>query len=965
MAGVAFSCVLDNTAFLRGQAFIWLNCLIHLQRIEPRDVFVHVVEPSGGEFLDWVHDQRVNVVEVERFDRRSPHCNKIQQLKTFQHTAHDRVVLMDCDTAWVGQAGLPAGSPVAACIVNEPNPSERVLLNIFNAARTGAPQWTRVELPRGRGHELTDWNNCNGGLYICDREFTVKLAPLWRFWALWGLDHRDLFEDYAVHVDQVAFALAMRELGAQVVHLPIRWNYPTHLPGGRLPDAAPEIIHFHQQLDGHLKLRPTGAAQVDAAIERLNNAIAGFLRQHLLNSVFWDLRYTVTPELGSGLGSRGASLDEKRRLLRGALAGFEEKEVVDVGCGDLEATRTLDLKRYVGIDVAESAIEIARRKRPDWSFRLGRSDGAVPEGDVVLCLDVLIHQPSESAFLALLGKLATAARERLIVTGYEAAPTLTSEITRYYLPITGALKRTGGFEKIEIIGTYRDTVMVVADKAPRPSAWSLGGRRASATAAEKIIVGSGWWYDGKKHDWALGSAVTRTPAFFRLWLRQVAHCLGPDRIVVTDSASPIKPDCRGYPVQWIELDRNYGHANDLRTGLVQTKYSGFTRSVMNGAMYAVCCDADYYVYVEQDCLLKGDNFLAHAVAGSSEDILLGAPTENGKGLGGAVAASMLQQSLIIVRRAGLERFVEGLLRAPWSDGECPPEEIMRRRLHPFGYVGVPYGRSRPIDFARPHFYAQHLDDDELARFVRSIGERSLEASIADDDPPPERPAQFRPEAPARPDRARAAEEEHARFTPYLRADRWEAEWSSGAWDRLDDIAELPHHGVVAGFVARLIGTGRLLDAGCGAGSLADYLNLDRIEYLGFDISASAVERANDRLTRGRALQSSFDQFEPPDEAAFDCIVFNESLQCTVLPLDTLDKFRSYLTQRGIMIVSLFQSNKKEGAVLAELLRDACDRGRFRLLDCAEASSLSNDLTWRIFVLASAAGAAAEASPEGG
>jgi Glycosyl transferase family 2 len=42
---------------------------------------------------------------------------------------------------------------------------------------------------------------------------------------------------------------------------------------------------------------------------------------------------------------------------------------------------------------------------------------------------------------------------------------------------------------------------------------------------------------------------------------------------------------------------------------------------------------------------------------------------------------------------------------------------MKRQLAPFEFVQVPYGRSRPIDFGRSHFYAQHLDEDELRQFV--------------------------------------------------------------------------------------------------------------------------------------------------------------------------------------------------------------------------------------------------------
>jgi hypothetical protein len=245
---------------------------------------------------------------------------------------------------------------------------------------------------------------------------------------------------------------------------------------------------------------------------------------------------------------------------------------------------------------------------------------------------------------------------------------------------------------------------------------------AQKAPASKVVVGSGWWCADSLHDWAIGSPATRSVAFFDVWYRQLVRCLNPERIVVTDSASPVKPDYCSYPVlRWIELDRNYGHANDLRTGRIRTKYSGFTRAVINGAMYALCCDADFYVYVEQDCLLQGEDFLTHALGDSTEDILIGRVTENGRGLGGAAAAPMPQQSLVIVRKAGLDRFIGGIVGAPWSDGERSPEQTMLDCLAPVGFLRVPYGRSRPIDFERSHFYAQHLDVDELQRFLTLVG----------------------------------------------------------------------------------------------------------------------------------------------------------------------------------------------------------------------------------------------------
>ena len=80
---------------------------------------------------------------------------------------------------------------------------------------------------------------------------------------------------------------------------------------------------------------------------------------------------------------------------------------------------------------------------------------------------------------------------------------------------------------------------------------------------------------------------------------------------------------------------------------------------------------------------------------------------------------MLQQSVMVVKRSGLCKFIAKLMAAPEADGELPPEVKMERDMAPHGILLAPYGRSRPIEFSRSHFYAQHLTRDELNAFLES------------------------------------------------------------------------------------------------------------------------------------------------------------------------------------------------------------------------------------------------------
>ena len=234
----------------------------------------------------------------------------------------------------------------------------------------------------------------------------------------------------------------------------------------------------------------------------------------------------------------------------------------------------------------------------------------------------------------------------------------------------------------------------------------------------KVVVGSGWWCEDK--DRVGSAAATTTTAFFYLWYAQVLNCLSPSSIVITDSRSPLKPDYQSFElIRWIELDCDDEHADDDQTGKIQAKYSGFTASLINGCVHALNCNADYYVYVAQDCLLKGDNFLTEAIGECTEDILINAVAESGNRPHEEPVTTKKTTSLIIVKRSGMERLVSSLIRADREENLGSADIIitLEQHLQPVGAVQIPYGCSRPIEFRKSHFYVQHLSADELNDFI--------------------------------------------------------------------------------------------------------------------------------------------------------------------------------------------------------------------------------------------------------
>ena len=187
------------------------------------------------------------------------------------------------------------------------------------------------------------------------------------------------------------------------------------------------------------------------------------------NTTFWDERYRTDMTLGSGGGSRGAFLAYKRQLLNELVTRLRPRSILDVGCGDIEVTRELEFDgSYTGIDVAPSVIQRNREIRPDWTFLLGDfialANSQALQADLVLCLDVLIHQHDPNTYRAFVCELLRASRVALVVNGFDAFPRSgrLSPNVAYHEPVTRTLHACG-VEKIEVIKEFRRTLIVLVD----------------------------------------------------------------------------------------------------------------------------------------------------------------------------------------------------------------------------------------------------------------------------------------------------------------------------------------------------------------------------------------------------------------------------------------------------------------------------------------------------------------------
>lgn len=233
----------------------------------------------------------------------------------------------------------------------------------------------------------------------------------------------------------------------------------------------------------------------------------------------------------------------------------------------------------------------------------------------------------------------------------------------------------------------------------------------------KYIIGTGWWCDNTgihthSHLQQQVDVSTRQVGFFELWYKAIMKFTNPQSIIIVDSNSPVKPNIIGKSnVQLISLDKNYGAAMD---GTSNQKLSGWDKGVLLGAAYALMCDAEYFVYVEQDCLLYGKGIIEEAIShmGASEILF-------GDGFG---TPQPLQQSFFIVKAKYLHKFISpdyDLIDKSYL-AASPEQRYHRYFQDVYSYMPFGHGRVRPIDYSLCHFYAQHLTKEELSIFKRII-----------------------------------------------------------------------------------------------------------------------------------------------------------------------------------------------------------------------------------------------------
>jgi 2-polyprenyl-3-methyl-5-hydroxy-6-metoxy-1,4-benzoquinol methylase len=200
-----------------------------------------------------------------------------------------------------------------------------------------------------------------------------------------------------------------------------------------------------------------------------------------------------------------------------------------------------------------------------------------------------------------------------------------------------------------------------------------------------------------------------------------------------------------------------------------------------------------------------------------------------------------------------------------------------------------------------------------------------------------------------------------RYTPeswqrqYSPVPDWDATFRNGQWSNLGSLSQTARHAVVAGYIHKLVPRGHVLDAGCGEGVLIEYLDLGRIQYTGFDLSPTAIERARVVYPNVGLLSCSIEEFTPPDGVHYDLVAFNDSLATLEAPIEMLDRYFSFLRPGGHVVVSQFQppDPNANGALFTRMFEAELEARRYPALVRSEVLNRDTGQRWRSYCLGQA------------
>lgn len=282
---VVFCCIIDEADRFRKEYKQWV--ISHrLYSAKKIDIYAYFINSIPDNLSDFSHEYGVTTRTVQQLVPGSPHCNKLIPFLDEQlREDSDLIIVTDSDHHVVSDlSSFYKTDSIRLAPNNGNNPPLSKFKEIFKHFEVPAEVRSGHSLmPDENGSTLTYINNNSGGIIMIPSNKSKDIALKWKSNAMLLSEHKRILGRWSIHIDQIAFALTMEELGIDIDFLPAEANAVLKMIPQLTNIKAFHITQSHRQLfkhwfgpNGHLEI-PISNEELQIAVSNYNRMIEAYL----------------------------------------------------------------------------------------------------------------------------------------------------------------------------------------------------------------------------------------------------------------------------------------------------------------------------------------------------------------------------------------------------------------------------------------------------------------------------------------------------------------------------------------------------------------------------------------------------------------------------------------------------------------------------------------------------------------
>ena len=286
---IAFCCIVDEAMRFQDEYQQWViaHRLYSSDKIELQAYFINSIPERLKRFSA---ENNVQTKTVQQIVPGSPHCNKIIPfLDDSIIQNHDVVVVSDSDHHVVSDLSRYCKQDTLRLAPNNGNnPPLEKFKELFNYYDITSEVRVGLSLMANeKGSRETYLNNNSGGVIMMPTPQAKEIALEWKKWAVLLSENNAILGRWSIHVDQVAFSLAMETLGLDIDFLPAETNAVLKMIPKLTDIKAFHITRSHRKLfskwfdENNLLVIPTKEDLLLKAIDNYNSVVRIYNKQKL------------------------------------------------------------------------------------------------------------------------------------------------------------------------------------------------------------------------------------------------------------------------------------------------------------------------------------------------------------------------------------------------------------------------------------------------------------------------------------------------------------------------------------------------------------------------------------------------------------------------------------------------------------------------------------------------------------